>query len=217
VFATVVPVGWLLALRPAHTRPFEVWKRRENGAGRLLDGGVGLRGREFRRAPLPPATADQYGQRVIPLVGLGRSGARAHLRREEAVLIVGRFQNLPLADRHRTWNTDAADKRIRRRARAESAPNARYRKVFLLYDVDRRDEFTADKLPIAYVIDGELRAAPKGTMAAAGVVSGVRGGVALPARDVSAVKRAIAGYYAKLDDTALTIVSGTPLYSIDAP
>jgi hypothetical protein len=217
MFATVVPVGWLLALRPAYTRPFEVRKRRENGAGGPLDGGVGLRGREFRRAQLPPATADQYGQRVIPLVGLGRSGARAHLCREEAVVIVVGVQNLPLADRHGSWDTDAADKRTRRRARAESAPNASYRKAFLLYDVDRRDEFTAGKLLIAYVIDGELRAAPQGIMAAAGVVSGVRGGVALPARDVSAVKRAIAGYYAKLGDTALTIVSGTPLYSVDAP
>ncbi len=105
-------------------------------------------------------------------------------------MTVVRFQDLPLADRSRSWNADAADKRVRRWAGAESGPNARYRRAFLWYDSARSDEFTAYKLPIADVIGGELRVVPRAFMAAAQVLSGARGGVDLPARDVPGVKRA---------------------------
>lgn len=117
-------------------------------------------------------------------------------------MTVVRFQDLPLADRDRSWNADAADKRVRRWAGAESAPNARYRKAFLWYDAGRRNEFTAYKLPFADIIDGELRAVPRGIMAAAGVVSGARGGVDLPPRDAAGVKRVIARYYEKMGEAA---------------
>lgn len=113
-----------------------------------------------------------------------------------------RFEDLPLANRDRSWDGDAAEDRVRRWAGAESAPNARYRKAFLWYDADRADEFTAYKLPIADIIDGTLKAVPRGIMAAAGVIEGARGGVDLPRRDVQSVKRTIARYYAKLGETA---------------
>lgn len=113
-----------------------------------------------------------------------------------------RFSNLPVADRGRSWNGDAADKRVRRWAHAESAPNARYRKAFLWYDAQRADEFTAYKLPIADVIGGELKLVPRAVMSAAQVVNGARGGVDLPSGDVAGVKRTIARYYEKFGDTA---------------
>ena len=113
-----------------------------------------------------------------------------------------RFSDLPVADRRRSWNADAAERRVRRWAHAEAAPNARYRKAFLWYDAARGDEFTAYKLPIADVIDGELKLVPRAVMSAAQVVNGARGGVALPQAEVAGVKRSIARYYEKFGDTA---------------
>ena len=113
-----------------------------------------------------------------------------------------RFQDLPLADRERSWDRDAAEARVRRWAKAEDAPNARYRKAFLWYDADKADEFTAYKLPIADVIDGKLRAVPRAVMAAAQVLGGARGGVHLPAKDVATVKRSVERYYEKMGEEA---------------
>jgi hypothetical protein len=113
-----------------------------------------------------------------------------------------RFQDLPLADRERSWDRDAAEDRVRRWAKAEEKPNARYRKAFLWYDGDKADEFTAYKLPVADVIDGKLKAVPRAVMAAAQVLDGARGGVDLPAKDVAAVKRSVARYYEKMGEEA---------------
>ncbi|MGZ4760092.1 MAG: hypothetical protein ACXV95_13605, partial [Acidimicrobiales bacterium] len=96
-------------------------------------------------------------------------------------MTVTRFQDLPLADRDREWDGDAADSRVRRWAGAEDGPNAKYRNAHVWYDGDKKGNFTAYKLLIADVIDGRLRAVPRGVMAAAAVMQGSRGGVDLPA------------------------------------
>ncbi len=110
------------------------------------------------------------------------------------------FEDLPLADRERDWDRDSAEGRVRRWAKADSEPNARYRKAFLWYDGDKADEFTAYKLPIADVIDDKLKAVPRAVMSAAQVLNGARGGVDLPAKDVSAVKRVVQRYYEKMGE-----------------
>jgi hypothetical protein len=113
-----------------------------------------------------------------------------------------RFADLPLADRGRRWNKDAADRRVRRWAKAEDAPNAKYRKAFLWYDADKDDQFTAYKLPIGDVIDGELKAVPRAVFAAAQVLEGARGGVDLPKGDVARVRRHVERYYDKMGEEA---------------
>ncbi len=112
------------------------------------------------------------------------------------------FQDLPLADRDRAWDGDAAEKRVRAWADAEDEPNAKYRDAHAWYDADNKDNFTAYKLLIADVVDGRLKAVPRGVMAAAGVMQGARGGVDIPAEDVDRVKSHLAKYYKKMDDTA---------------
>ena len=115
---------------------------------------------------------------------------------------VTRFQDLPLADRGREWDRDAAEDRVRRWAGAEDSPNGRYRKAFLWYDGDKPDEFTAYKLPIADVVDGELKAVPRAVLAAAQVLEGARSRVKLPAADVGRVKRSVERYYRKMGEEA---------------
>ena len=117
-------------------------------------------------------------------------------------MAVTAFQDLPLADRDRAWDGDAADKRVRAWAAAEDEPNERYRDAHVWYDAENKENFGAYKLLIADVIDGRLNAAPRGIMAAAAVMQGSRGGVDLPARDVDRVKSHLAKYYAKMDDVA---------------
>jgi hypothetical protein len=112
------------------------------------------------------------------------------------------FQDLPMADRDREWDGAAAEKRVRKCAGAEDRPNEKYRNAHVWYDAANRDKFTAYKLLIADVINGELKAVPRGVMAAGNVMQGSRGGVDLPAKDIDRVKSHLAKYYAKMGDTA---------------
>ena len=116
-------------------------------------------------------------------------------------MAVTSFQDLPLADRDREWDGDAAEKRVRRWADAQDGPNARYRDAHVWYDAAAKENFGSYKLLIGDVVDGRLRAVPRAVMAAAAVIQGSRGGVSLPSDDVDRVKSHLAKYYRKLDET----------------
>ncbi len=111
------------------------------------------------------------------------------------------FQDLPLADRGREWDGDAAEKRLRRWADADDEPNEKYRDAHVWYDKENKDNFGAYKLLIADVVGGKLTAIPRGVMAAGAVMQGSRGGVDLPKADIDRVKSHLAKYYAKMEDT----------------
>jgi len=115
-------------------------------------------------------------------------------------MAVTSFQDLPLADRDRAWDGDAAEKRVRAWAGAEDEPNEKYRDAHVWYDADSKDNFTAYKLLIADVIDDKLKVVPRGVMAAGGIMEGARGGVDLPESDIDRVKSHLAKYYRKMDD-----------------
>ncbi|MCW2851698.1 MAG: hypothetical protein JWM84_1362 [Nocardioides sp.] len=117
-------------------------------------------------------------------------------------MAVTSFQDLPLADRDRSWDGAAAEKRVREWADAEDEPNQRYRDAHVWYDAENKDNFTAHKLLVADVIDGRLTAVPRGVMAAGNVMQGSRGGVDLPQKDIARVKSHLAKYYAKMGDSA---------------
>lgn len=117
-------------------------------------------------------------------------------------MAVTAFQDLPLADRDRAWDGAAAEKRVRKWADATDEPNAKYRDAHVWYDAANKDNFTAYKLLIADVINGQLKAVPRGIMAAGNVMQGSRGGVDLPQGDISRVKAHLARYYKKMDEVA---------------
>ena len=117
-------------------------------------------------------------------------------------MAVTAFGDLPLADRDREWDGDAAEKRVRAWAKAEDEPNAKYRDAHVWYDEEKKDNFTAYKLLVADVIGGRLQAVPRGVMAAAAVLQGSRGGVDLPASDVDRVRSHLAKYYDKMGEQA---------------
>ena len=116
-------------------------------------------------------------------------------------MAVTAFQDFELAEEDRPWDGDAAEKRVRTWAGAEEEPNEKYRDAHVWYDADNKENFTAYKLLIADVIDGKLRAVPRGVMAAGNVIQGARGGVDIPDDDVPRVKSHLAKYYRKMDRT----------------
>lgn len=116
-------------------------------------------------------------------------------------MAVTSFQDLPLGDRDRTWDGDAAESRVRTWAKADDGPNEKYRDAHVWYDADKKENFTAYKLLIADVVDGRLVAEPRAVMAAAAVMQGSRGGVDLPQKDIDRVKSHLAKYYAKMGET----------------
>jgi hypothetical protein len=117
-------------------------------------------------------------------------------------MAVTTFQDLPLADRDREWDGAAAEKRLRAWADAEDEPHEKYRDAHVWYDAESTDNFTAYKLLVCDVIDGRLKAVPRGVMAAGNVMQGSRGGVDLPEGDIDRVKSHLAKYYSKMGDQA---------------
>ena len=113
---------------------------------------------------------------------------------------VSAFQDYPLADRDREWDGAAAEKRVRAWAGAEDSPTAKYRDAHVWYDSAKKENFTAYKLLIADVVDGKIKAVPRGVMAAGNVMQGGRGGADLPSADVDRVKSHLAKYYAKMGE-----------------
>ena len=108
------------------------------------------------------------------------------------------FKDLPLADRDRRWNSAAAERRVRKWAKATEEPNPKYRSAHLWFDNEAQENFTSYKLLFADVIDGQLRAMPRAISSAAGVLDGARGGVDIPKADVKKAKDHLAKYFAKM-------------------
>lgn len=116
-----------------------------------------------------------------------------------AVKSVVPFQDLPLADRDRAWDSATAIQRVRGFTDSEEEPSSSYRRAFVWFDRETSDTFGAYKLPIADVINGQLTAIPRAIFAAAAALQGARGGVDIPDTDRARVISHIERYYAKMD------------------
>lgn len=111
-------------------------------------------------------------------------------------------QDLPLADRNRAWDSAAADTRIRAWAGGEDDMDwGRYRKAFFWFDSDNPQQFGSFKLGYADIVDGELRAVPRGIFAVAGVLQGARGGADIPQADQDRIKGIVTRWYAQMRET----------------
>lgn len=109
--------------------------------------------------------------------------------------------SLPLADREREWDGDAARERIFKWAGWDDNPQPdKARQAFFAYDDSDGDEKGSYKLPFADVIGGELKAVPRGIFAVAQVLEGARGGVDLPKSVQSDIRDKVEKYYKKIGD-----------------
>lgn len=109
------------------------------------------------------------------------------------------FSDLPLADENMAWDAGKARARV---ATWSDGDMKKYAKAFFWYDSEAPENLTSYKLPFADVLDGSLRAVPRGVMAAAAVIQGSRGGADIPEADVPRIKAHIAKYYDKMGKPA---------------
>lgn len=110
------------------------------------------------------------------------------------------FQDLPLANRDRTWDSSAAISRIRTFTDSTESPSRSYRRAFLWFDSNEPENFGSYKLSIADVINGRLTAVPRGIFAANAALSGARGGVDIPDADRPRVQSNVDRYRRKIDE-----------------
>lgn len=114
--------------------------------------------------------------------------------------------DLPFASREREWDSASAVRRVFEWAGGDDLDINRFRRAFLYQDEDA-DPATkgAYKLPFADVIDGELRAVPRGVFA----VAGGRGVDAadIPESDKETIRRRVNALYRRMaeafDDPSL--------------
>jgi HK97 family phage prohead protease len=104
-------------------------------------------------------------------------------------------QDLPLAGPEVAWDGSAADKRVQNWVSSdENVDWTRYRKAFMWYDADNRDQFDSYRLPYADIVDGELRAVPRGIFAVAGRLNQAN----IPEEDKTRIKGIVTRWYAQM-------------------
>lgn len=109
------------------------------------------------------------------------------------------FLNLPLAPREREWDGAAAEKRVREWATENGNIDFnKYKRAFLYRNEEDPELLGSYKLGYADIIDGELKAIPRGIFAIAGVLQGARGGVDIPQAEQEEAKAIISRYYQKM-------------------
>jgi HK97 family phage prohead protease len=114
------------------------------------------------------------------------------------------FQNLPLAELSLGWDGTVAERNVRLWATDSNGDInwERYQKAFLWFDSEKPENFTSYKLGIADIIDGELKAIPRGIMTAAGSIQGARNKPDIPENDLNRIKVNLEKYYSKMDKIA---------------
>lgn len=116
----------------------------------------------------------------------------------ELVASVTGAVDLPVADRERPWDGSAAESRVFEWADGDAD---KLDQAFAYRD-DDADPTTkvSRKLGYADVVDGTLTIIPRGVFAAEAVVNGARGGVDIPADQMSGVKNKLAAVRAHVDE-----------------
>lgn len=125
------------------------------------------------------------------------------------------FQDLPIADASMNWDSTAAIKRIRAATDSEESPSAAYKRAFLWYDTQDKENFGAYKLPIADVVGGNLKVVPRAIFAAAAALRGARGGISIPDADKQKVISHLGRYYDKMGKESPFEKSDQKLLSVE--
>jgi HK97 family phage prohead protease len=108
------------------------------------------------------------------------------------------YSDLPLAPRQREWDKDNALARVRKATDSLEKPGTKYKKAFFWFDENAEELFGSYKLPFVDIIDGELKAVPRGIFAVAAALRGARGGVNIPEEDKNKIIDNVNRYYEKM-------------------
>lgn len=111
------------------------------------------------------------------------------------------YQDLLLADIETPWVAGEALVRIQEWAGGSAIDWAKYQTAFLWCDGAESGLFGSYHLPIADVIDGVLKAVPRGILAAAAAIQGADGGRAVPDANKTDIRANLGRYYKRLNLT----------------
>ncbi len=111
---------------------------------------------------------------------------------------ITRFIDLPMAGSSMRWSWSTNTQN----AVLADSNWGRYKRAHIFFDPDDDENKSGYKLPFAKMINGQLRAVPRGIFAAMGAVNGARGGVDIPEAERRAAYNHLARYYDKLDRDA---------------
>ena len=118
------------------------------------------------------------------------------------------FKDLPLADKNKSWDGDAAVQQLRKWASSDGSGDKdkvdfnKYKRAFLYVDEEDPENFTSYKMPIAKPDNnGDLKAYPRAIYAAAAAVEGARGGVDISDEEKEKVRNHLTKYYKKMGES----------------
>lgn len=114
---------------------------------------------------------------------------------------IGGARNLPINESYK-WDANAAIVRMRRLAggpNKEDIDWEKYKRGFVWYDPQDKENFRAYKLPFADVLNGRLTAIWGGVARAMATLFGARGGVDIPDKDRKATYNFLRTYYERFD------------------
>jgi len=107
---------------------------------------------------------------------------------------------LPLADDVTEWDSTAAQGRILEAFTKDGETDwGKVHSAAFWYDVDNAEKMSGHKLFFADIVDGTLKAIPRGVIAVAAVLQGARGGVDIPESDIDGVRAKVATYYKRME------------------
>jgi hypothetical protein len=126
----------------------------------------------------------------------------------EAAVHLDGWSELPLADRERSWDDAAADRRIasacgvdRAGADASGADWSCFAAAHLYRDDEANPETKgAYRMLIVDEVDGRRMIIPRAVFAAAGVLEGARGGIDAPAEAIASMRSVLSGIYRRMAD-----------------
>lgn len=134
-------------------------------------------------ASIMDGSDDPFGQGVWTVSGLVAS-------------VNTSWSDYGFTDTDHPWDADAARKRVWDWADGDFR---KYRRAFLWFDAARPEQKNSYKLPVADVVDGQLRIVPRAVNAVAAVLAGARGGVDIPDEDMDSVERVVKRLQARYD------------------
>lgn len=106
------------------------------------------------------------------------------------------FQNLDIAERMYGWDCKSAIDRVREFTDSSQHPSDDYKRAFVWVDPDKQDDFDAYRIPIADVIDDNLKAVPRGVFEAGMGLHHSK--IVIPEDDAPAAINHLERYYAKM-------------------
>jgi ClpP class serine protease len=144
---------------------------------------------------------DALTAKMIDAVSNGIAEAGNEIDEDDLEMLAGAtppFKDFPIVDK--TWDADAAIKRVKKKTGSKEKPSSAYKNAFFWYDNKKAELFGSYKLPFVDIENNRMVAVRKGVQSANGAMKGARGGVQIPAADRAKVQNHIDRYLKKIEN-----------------